>query len=159
MLIRAGREVGPGQGDDFYPVGTRATMQEVEALPDGRFFVVARGVRRIRVHEVDRGRPYLRGRVEELADPPQRAAPRLLSLLGSYLTAHGVEAATELPSSASRRAVWLVGSVLQTEAAKRQRLLETGDPRLAEELIQAELDKLGMVGQLGLVPPRRGSLN
>lgn len=159
VLIRSGREVGPGAGDDFYPVGTRATMQEVEALPDGRFFVVARGVRRIRVIDVVRDRPYLRGRIESLPDPPDRAAPRLLRLLDTYLTAHGVQVAPQLSPAAGKRAVWLIGSVLQTELSKRQQLLESGDPALAEELLQEEVGKLGAFGRLGIIQPRIGSSN
>ena len=159
VLIRQGHEVGPGRGDDVCAVGTLATLQEVRALPDGRFFVVARGVRRIRVVELDHRRPYLMGRVESVPDPPASARPRLLALLESYLAAQGVEVAPELPADQGRRAVWQVGSVLQIEPSKRQQLLETCDPELAERLLREELAKLDALGKLELRQPRPPSRN
>jgi uncharacterized protein len=159
VLIRQGREVGPGQGDDIHQVGTLATFQEVEALPDGRFFVVARGVRRIRVVGLDHSRPYLTGRVETLADPPARAGPRLLNLLDAYLAAHGVEVAPHLSAGQGKRAVWLVGSVLQTEPSRRQQLLEECDPQLAEQLLREELAKLSALGKVVMTQPRQPPRN
>jgi len=142
LLIREGSEVGTGRGDDVHEVGTLAALQEVEALPDGRYFVLARGVRRIRLLELIHERPYLMGRVVPLADPPARAHPRLLGLLERYLAAHGLEVAPQLSSEAGKRAVWLAGSVLHTDPAKRQRLLEEGDAAFAEQLLREELDLL-----------------
>lgn len=142
LLIRGGSEVGPGRGDDVHQVGTLAALQELEALPNGRFFALVRGVRRIRLLELDHSRPYLMGRVAPLPDPPARAHPRLLALLERYLAAHGLEVAPQLSAEQGKRAVWLVGSVLRTDLMKRQRLLEECDPELAEQLLRDELDLL-----------------
>lgn len=157
MLIRDGKEVGPGRGDDVHQVGTLAALQEVEALPDGRFFALARGVSRIRLLELDHSRPYLMGRVAPLPDPPARAHPRLLALLERYLAAHGLEVAPQLSAEQGKRAVWLVGSVLHTDPIKRQRLLEECDPELAEQLLREELDLLERY--LAVSPPERPAPN
>ena len=159
VLIRQGFEVGPGRAEDLYDVGTVATMQRIEARPDGRFFVLARGLRRFRLVELDHSRPYLMGRVQPVGDPPAGAHPRLIGLLERYLSGHGVEVAKSLSPDIGERAIWLVGSVLEAEPALRQRLLESGDPALAEAMLTEELDRLGRMGRLGVVHPRPPSPN
>lgn len=158
VLIRQGSEVGQ-RPVELCEVGTLATLERVDALPDGRFAVVARGLRRFRLLGLDRGRPYLRGAVEFLADPPPAARPRLLNLLERYLSAHAVEVAPPLPSDLGKRAVWLVGAVLQVEPGARQRLLESGDPALAEAMLAEELDKLARIGRLRGLQARPPSPN
>jgi Lon protease-like protein len=159
VLIRQGREVGPGEGDDVYATGTLATLQEVRSLPDGRFYVVARGLERFRIQSFERGQPYLMARVEMLTDPTSPRRPRLLQLLDRYLDARGLELPAELRPTSPQQAVWLVGSLLPSEPLKRQRLLEAGDPELAEALLSDELTKLGSLGELGQVRSPRPSLN
>ena len=159
LLIRRGSEVGPGRAEDLHDVGTVATLERIEALADGRFSVMARGLYRFNLLSLDHSRPYLMGRVRRLADPPPSARPKLLSLLERYLAAHGVAVAPQLAPEAQQRAVWLVGSVLQVEPALRQRLLESGDPELAEAMLAEELSRLGSIGRLGVVRPRPPSPN
>jgi Lon protease-like protein len=159
VLIRRGSEVGAGRAEDLHEIGTVATLQRIEALPDGRFSVVARGLERFRLRSVERGQPYLMGRVERVEDPAALARPRLVVLLERYLTAHGIEVKPQLTPELGRRAVWLVGSVLQVEPARRQELLESGDADLAEAMLVEELAKLGSIGRLGEFRPRPPSSN
>jgi Lon protease-like protein len=68
VLIRDGREVGGGQLS-IAGVGTFAAIRESEKLPDGRYEVLAVGVGRFAVREVDTDRePYLVATVEPLAE-------------------------------------------------------------------------------------------
>lgn len=159
VLIREGREVGAGQGDDIHRIGTLATLQQVEALQDGRYNVIARGLGRFRVLALEHGRPYLMGQVEVLPEPATRGGQGLLTLLDSYLAAYGLEVAPQLSAAAGKRAVWLVGSVLQVEPQQRQGLLESADPALAEELLQSELARLAKLGRLAPMPHRPPSPN
>jgi Lon protease-like protein len=154
VLIRRGSEVGPGRAEDLHEIGTFATLQRIEALPDGRFSVYARGLERFRLRSLEEGRPYLMGRVEWMEDPPARARPRLVALLERYLTAHGVTVTPQLTPELGRRAVWMAGAVLQVEPARRQELLESGDPDLAEVMLTEELAKLSGIGRLGTFRPR-----
>lgn len=154
VLIRRGNEVGPGRAADLFDVGTLATFQRVDELPDGRFAVVVRGVRRFRVESLDHSRPYLMGAVQALPDPPASPRPHLVELLERYLSAHGVRIVPRLSTDIRQRGVWMAGSVLQSEPARRQRLLESGDPALAESLLIEELAKLGTLGRLGTFSPR-----
>ena len=143
VLIHSGSEVGQERVEDVHAVGTMATPEHIEALPDGDFSVVARGLHRVRILSVDRTGPYLRGRVQRLQDPWTPPCPWLVGALGRLLAAHGValtpEVVAELVDPARGgpiRAVWLAGAMLQGEPLRRQRLLESGDPYLAEALVE-----------------------
>jgi uncharacterized protein len=159
VLIRRGSDVGAGNAESLYEVGTMARPERVEDLPGGRFSVLARGLHRIRLRSLGEPRPYPTGRVERIADPPARARPRLVALLERYLSAHGVEVTPQLSPELGRSAVWLVGAVLQVEPARRQELLESGDPDLAEVMLTEELAKLSGIGRLGSFRPRPPSAN
>ena len=154
VLIRRGSEVGSGRAADLFEVGTLATFQRVDELPGGRFAVVVRGVWRFQVQALDHSRPYLMGTVRALPDPPPAARPQLVELVERYLAAHGVPIVPRLSADIRERAVWIAGSVLQADPARRQRLLESGDPVLAEALLLEELAKLGTLGRLGTFSPR-----
>ena len=66
-LIERGAEVG---GDDVRTgIGTVAQVHEAEELPDGRWALVAVGVRRIRVERWLPDDPYPRAEVVDLHDP------------------------------------------------------------------------------------------
>jgi Lon protease-like protein len=68
VLIRDGREVGGGQLS-IAGVGTFAAIRESEKLPDGRYQVLAVGVGRFAVREVDTDRePYLVATVDPLVE-------------------------------------------------------------------------------------------
>jgi Lon protease-like protein len=158
VLIRSGREVGEAP-DELAQVGTVATFERVEALPDGRFSVVARGVSRFRIVSMLEPRDYLVAEVEPLAEPPAAPSTRLLRLLADYLELFGLQLPDRLSAARSTRAVWLAGSLLQVEPGKRQRLLETGDARLAEAVLDEEVARLRRLGGLGQLRPSRPSPN
>lgn len=160
VLIRHGSEVGQGRATELYAVGTVAALVRVEVLAGGRFAILARGLSRFRILEVDeQGRPYSVARVARLPEPEVQAPPRLVALVERYLVSRGLQVHPQLAPDLQGRAVWLAGSVLEAEQPKRQQLLETGDPALAEELLAAELAKRETIGRLGTLPPRRPSPN
>ncbi len=151
VLIREGQEVG--RVPRVHDVGTLAHPERVEALPDGRFDIVAKGVRRFRIAALREPDPYLLADIEWLEDRPGASSPRLLALLEDYLALHGLAVAPQLSPDLGKRAVWLVGAVFQAEPGKRQALLETGDPGLAERLLAEEVDRLRRLGTLTPIPP------
>lgn len=160
VLIRRGWEVGEGRAEDTWQVGTLATPERVDPLPDGRFFVLARGTRRFRLRSmVQQGNPYPMGDIEWLPDPRLRADPGLLDLLRRYLEAYGVDLTSDLAHQRGMRAVWLIGDLLQVEPLKRQRLLEDGDPSFAARLLREELTKLRRLGRLASMRPPQISKN
>jgi Lon protease-like protein len=79
-LIERGWEVGGG--DQRATVGVVARMVQVEALPDGRYALVAVGTRRIRVNAWLPDEPYPRADVEDWPDEdPDR--PGLADAVGA----------------------------------------------------------------------------
>ncbi|MHB8059726.1 MAG: endopeptidase La [Gaiellaceae bacterium] len=70
VALIAVREVGveePGW-DDIYSVGVEAAISRMLKMPDGTLRLLVQGVRRIRLLEPVRDRPYLVGRFEEAPD-------------------------------------------------------------------------------------------
>ncbi len=68
VLIRDGREVGPGP-TSIATIGTVAEIRQAGKFSDGRYDLLVVGVRRFRIESVTVGRePYLVGHVEELED-------------------------------------------------------------------------------------------
>lgn len=86
VLIERGSEVGGG--DVRTDVGTVARIVEAEEYPDGRFGLVAVGVRRIVVGEWLPDDPYPRAEVHDWPDPdeadPAAAADALAAMLGPF---------------------------------------------------------------------------
>ena len=121
--------------------------------PEATYNIVARGLHRFRLLSTAEPAPYLLGEAEVLEDPPPEAGPRLVALLDEYLQLHGLAVAPQLSTALGKRAVWLAGAVLQAEAPKRQALLESGDPAFAEELLEAEIERIRRLGHLQNVPP------
>lgn len=66
VLIERGSEVGGG--DIRFAVGTLARVVRAEELPDGRYFVAAVGISRIRVEDWLPDDPYPRAHVVDLPD-------------------------------------------------------------------------------------------
>lgn len=80
---------------DLPLIGTKATMTEIESLPDGRFNIHTVGGERFRVRNLSHDEPYLVGEIE--AYPSLRAytpkayatMPKLLHLFERYLSLLG----------------------------------------------------------------------
>lgn len=149
VLIREGREVG--DVPEVHDVGTLASLQRIDALPDGRFNVLAVGVSRFRVARLHPPQPYLLADVDLLPDRAPEPVERLLGILAEYLELSGVDPLPDLDSFADG-AVWLAGAVLPAESPKRQRLLEDGGVALAEQLLEEEIDRHRRLGPLAPVP-------
>lgn len=105
VMIERGREVGGG--DVRSDIGCRATIVDLQSLPDGRYALAVRGTRRIRISTWLPDDPYPCARVDDWPDTPvphgtvaanQPIGPlieRITELLAE-LAAHG-----ELPPQAA----------------------------------------------------------
>jgi Lon protease-like protein len=84
VLIERGNEVGGG--DTRVSVGTRATIADARELDDGRWFLGAIGVERVRVVEWLADEPYPRARVDVLDEPvPSDSSAGLATHVESHL--------------------------------------------------------------------------
>jgi Lon protease-like protein len=84
LLIREGNEVGGGAIP--HAVGTTASFEQVQELPDGRFMVTARGRRRFRLERMLSPRPYPYGQVSYIDDVSGNHDPHLASALETVRT-------------------------------------------------------------------------
>lgn len=155
VLERRGRETG----DDLQPadVGTAAHIREAAQLPEGRLFIVTRGIARFHVDAILQRDPYIRARVTYL---PERvgsasaaqtlravAAERFNEYLHSLLALLGrsIDEDIELPQDAAASS-YLIADTLQVKPPVKQRLLEidSADERLRLEiaLMQAETKRM-----------------
>lgn len=145
-LIREGDEVG-GQAEPFR-VGCLAELVHVQPLQDGRYFIVAVGIERVRILSTDpTTRPYLTGSMEawpdETTDVSVGLTERALKDFAEYL--HFIlklsgedEEKIPIPTEPDLLS-YLMATSLQIEPEVRQSLLETPD---TEERIRAELEML-----------------
>jgi uncharacterized protein len=170
VAIRAGQEVGAAP--EIFDVGTVAEIEHVDALDDGRFDILSRGVERFRVHDLVDGAPYLRARVELLPDgavdpATENRARHLREVLVPYLVSLGApeELLDRLPERADQLA-YLAAAAMQVEVPEQQRLLEldTTAGRVAAtlEMLRREtgiMRHLGTVGSLRPPGPGGAELN
>lgn len=147
VLVRSGVEVG-GPAEPF-EVGTTARIVGLERLPDGRMNLSVVGVQRFTIRELLHDQPYLRGRVEPLADleRPVRdgLAQEVLALFKRYLEQSGIHAERieRLPLPDEPLALsYVVAAALKAPARVRQELLEADSAasrlRLVHELLRWE---------------------
>jgi len=164
VFERRGRETG--EDLEPSPVGTAALIRELAKLPQGRMFIVSRGIARFRVDEIAGRQPYLLARVSYLAEPlgAQRDIPVLKDVarerFDDYLHAllaiiGGDIDRVELPEDAAA-ASYLVADALQVPPVVKQRLLETQTAsdrlRLEIALMEAETQRLRAI-KSGEAPP------
>jgi Lon protease-like protein len=143
VAIREGREVGEGGIRSLHEVGCLADLRQVEPHADGRFDIVATGVRRFRIDSVDAtSKPYLQAEIEFLDEPEGEAATVLAqavtSLWGAYrqvLTGSPPDDPDELPDDPGVLS-YLVAAATVLDLGDKQKLLEDADTtsRLRREL-------------------------
>jgi hypothetical protein len=146
IAIREGREVGADGVRALYPVGCTAELRNVEAYDDGRFDVLAVGVSRFVVQDLDSSAAYLQADVELLAEPagsPGRLTELVTELFSGYLSLLGAARrmpieAPELPDDALLVS-YLVAATMLLDMADKQRLLEAPD---ATARLRAEAELL-----------------
>jgi Lon protease-like protein len=170
VAIRAGLEVGAAA--ETFDVGTIAQIEHVDALADGRFDILSRGVERFRVLRHLNGTPYLRAEVEVLHDgavepDDEHRSRQLRGLLVPYLSSLGApeELLVRLPACPDQLA-YLAAAVLQVELPEQQRLLELDSTatRIAAtlEMLRREsgiMRHFGTVGSLRPTGPGGAELN
>ncbi|HEX3425312.1 MAG TPA: LON peptidase substrate-binding domain-containing protein [Acidimicrobiales bacterium] len=164
VLIERGHEVGGG--DQRFGIGTRARIEEANELPDGRWFVLAVGIRRVVVTEWLPDDPYPVALVEDLPVPTfptsGTAAAAAREALGT--AERSVRRALELAADTGEVigsthfdmapdpsiAVWQLLAVAPLGSLDTQRLLEVDNHverlRLLTESVEERATLLGYGG-------------
>jgi len=126
----------PGWEDDYegrpavYAVGCTGVITHVEALPDGRYNLVLRGLDRFRIVGEDHERPYRRAIVEPVPEPPVSAEDRRVvhecrTKLESLLAHHTGAPDARIPGAMSDQdLVNALAQYLDLEPLEKQALLE-----------------------------------
>ena len=157
-----------GWGADDEPgglhrIGCTAELLDARRLPDGRFDIVTRGLRRFRLLTVDTdARPYLTGEVEYVPDEAAASAADLPVLAAAARAAH-----RRYCTTAWKSGDWSEPSA-EVEAAElphllaadcllpmndRQRLLEQTSPEIRLRMVRAMLVReAGLLHRLHAVP-------
>jgi uncharacterized protein len=147
LLIREGPEVGGGAVP--FTIGTTATIEESQELPNGRFVITARGQRRFKLIRMLPPKPYPCGEIELIEDDDWRGDARVdealetvratfpayfrlaLSLTGQW--ARGMKLPQRPHELVNFLAPWI-----QAEEPVKQRLLE----------IEAAADRLAQLAEV-----------
>ncbi len=159
VLIERGSEVGGG--DVRTDIGTVAQFVAASELPDGRWYLVTVGTRRVRAVRWLDDDPYPRAEVEEYADPPEADSldgARYAALLArtrrvlGLATELGVAAAEVTTDFADDPALgtFQVAASVPIGPLDRQRLLATLGSAARAELLETQLAEIEDVLQLRL---------
>ncbi len=136
LAIREGWEVGAEAVPALHEVGCTAVVQQIEALPDGRFNVMAAGGQRFRLLDLDESGPYLVGEVEYLAETGgEDAARRAASTRTAFrrYVAQLLATAEQAPRPPAQLPddpivlSYLVAASMVLDLADRQSMLEAPD--------------------------------
>ena len=138
VLIERGHEVGGG--DMRFKVGTAAKIVESLELPDGRWLIAARGMRRLRVETWLPDDPYPMALIQELPETPLEDADRELVTLAERAVRRALAYKAELDEPAAPATVELddeptilalqLAAIAPVGPLDRQLLLEEDDARV-----------------------------
>lgn len=166
VAMREGWATGDDPGDEnggLHRVGCTAELLDARRLPDGRFDIVTRGVRRFRLLRVDaEARPYLTGEVEYVPDEPAAAPDELPALATAARAAHRRYCVTAWKSGewsepadevGSAELAHLLAADCLLPMSDRQLLLEQRSPEIRLRMVRALLIReAGLLHRLRAVP-------
>ncbi|MDT7582087.1 MAG: uncharacterized protein QOK35_3351 [Pseudonocardiales bacterium] len=166
VAMREGWAAGDDPGDDaggLHRVGCTAELLDARRLPDGRFDIVTRGVRRFRLLSVEgEARPYLTGEVEYVPDEPAAAPDELPALATAARAAHRRYCVTAWKSGewsepadevGSAELAHLLAADCLLPMSDRQLLLEQRSPEIRLRMVRALLIReAGLLHRLRAVP-------
>jgi Lon protease-like protein len=166
IAVREGWTPDSDPGDEsggLHRVGCTAELIDARRLPDGRFDIVTRGVRRFRLLHVDaEARPYLTGDVEYVPDEPAAAPDDLPALATAARAAHRRYCATAWKSGdwsepadevGSAELAHLLAADCLLPMSDRQLMLEQTSPEIRLRMVRALLIReAGLLHRLRAVP-------
>jgi ATP-dependent Lon protease len=162
IIVVAQREarVDNPQPTDLYALGTLATVHKVVKMPNQSLFVFAEGLERVRLSEFTQLAPFMRARVDTVAETALEKNPEIEALQRNVLTlfqqivAGSPTLSDELSTVAmnieepGRLVDFIASSLPSLSTADKQDVLETSDVRVRLEKINQHLAKELEVQQL-----------
>lgn len=159
VAIREGYEIGDHGAQSLYRVGCRVRMTDVESHPDGTFDLVAVGLDRIELDELETSDAYPRGHVRPRPDATGPVAAEVTERARAMFTAYRV-ALTEIrgdpyPAELPRDPTylsWTLAALAPLPMPDRQALLEAEDTELrltlVTDLLRTELRAMNVIPSL-----------
>lgn len=131
VLLQPGHESSYEGRPPIYTVGCAGVITHSEALADGRYNIVLRGIEKFRITAEDRSRSYRLAHVEGLPEPLtdserselSRQRNKLEALLAAAIERSGAEARVP-PAVADEDLINALAQYLQLDPLERQALLE-----------------------------------
>jgi ATP-dependent Lon protease len=162
IIVVAQREarVDNPQPTDLYALGTLATVHKVVKMPNQSLFVFAEGLERVRLSEFTQLAPFMRARVDTVAEAAPEKNPEIEALQRNVLTlfqqivAGSPTLSDELSTVAmnteepGRLVDFIASSLPSLSTADKQDVLETSDVRVRLDKINQHLAKELEVQQL-----------
>ncbi len=159
LVASKDREIEQPGWDDLHEIGTAAVVQKMIRVPDGSLRVLVQGIRRIRLAERVKDKPYLVGRFEEVPDvfeeSPETQAlmqnvqtlfARLIGLM-PYLPEELALAAANVDEASAL--CHLVASTLRLKTEEKQQLLELDNVEKRLRAVLVILNRELEVAELG----------
>ncbi len=140
-------------GTDLHTVGTAAKVHKMVRMPNGHMVVFLEGLRRIRVLEMLGFRPFLRARIENMADVASDVDAELIALLRKAqdlfreVVSRSPQLSDDLQNAVlniedpGRLADFISHNVPSLSTLLRQELLETANVRVRLDSLIRELSK------------------
>lgn len=159
VAIREGYEIGDHGSQSLYRVGCRVQLTEVESHPDGTFDIVAVGMERIELHQLDTSGPYPVGHVEDRPDQtagvPDEVLERARAAFVAYRAALADLRGDPYEGTLPRDPIylsWTLAAIAPLPMAERQTLLEAADAEerlvLLTDLLRTELRAMNVIPSL-----------
>jgi Lon protease-like protein len=157
--IREGYEIGDHGAQSLYRVGVRMQLTEIEENADGTFEVIAVGLERIQLDELEPGDLFPVGHVTDRPDPDAPVSEGILEKARVAFTAYRAALADirsdpysgTLPRDPTYLS-WTLAAVAPLPMPERQALLEAEDAAvrlvMVTDLLRAELQAMNVIPSL-----------
>lgn len=159
VAIREGYEVGEHGAQSLFRMGCRLQLTEAEPNPDGSFEIVAVGLERIVLEELDSSGAYPVGHVIARPEPTVAVPDHVVERARATFTAYRVALSQfrpdpydgALPRDAEYLS-WALAACAPLPMSERQSLLEADDAEerliLVTDLLRAELRAMNVIPSL-----------
>ncbi len=159
VAIREGYEVGDHGAQSLFRVGCKALLTDIEPHPDGTFDVVAVGLERIQLDQLDRGDLFPIGHVTSRPEETPAVDEEILERARATFTAYR-QALSEIRSDPYSGSLprdptylsWTLAACAPLPLPERQALLEADDATdrlvLVTDLLRSELKAMNVIASL-----------
>jgi len=138
VVAQKNEKIEDPKPDDIYKVGTIAEIKKLIKMPDGNLTVIIQGIKRFKIEKILQEEPYISATIQVLPDVQPEINQEINAIIDSIreLALKAIQLNHNIPSEASLAIenitspmffVNFIISNIQSDVAKKQKLLETDD--------------------------------